>query len=1646
LKHELTQIDDSGAATIGSDYKTIQGERMLPIQYAPELANGQTVGSMVEVKLRSVRRVASSIVLSLAAMLASPVLAQGAIEGTGETKPVCKTPSDAKELVAFRKCIALQTPDAVSLAFVQGQRPVARDAISTLGPDLFGDRVNLFNGSFEFEHTDVLLPGNNALHVAFVRRHTPGRNVRIRGAMADWDLNTPRIEGTFATAEGWVPSYGSAATRCSGFEAPPTVQRQYLPNPRFFLDVSPWEYWSGTNLVVPGSGSQEILRRATGNTLLPSDGANYPLVTRNQWQIGCLPSIQNGVGQGFFALSPEGVRYEFDWMASRKVPELRKYTALYRSEFFLMASRVSDRFGNWVRYTYDSANPINLQRIESNDGRLITVSYTANRVSSVNDGIRTWQYLYSAAGGDLQFVLQPDGSRWQFDLRTMVNQNPEIPDQYVDCDTMAPQLSGEFPGTITHPSGAVGRFTTAFVVHGRTNVDRACTYIPDSNWTDGAVWPKSTANQALVSKQITGPGMEPMTWRYSSGGDPFGEWAPCTGCQDTKIVGVTEPSGVITAYTFGVMWRVNEGQLLKVEENWNPNSGVGEKVTAYNYRNSVGQNFPERYGDSVNLTGDYLSTTNRPQDKRVVSLQGIGFTWQADPTAAGFDGFARPVKVNTFSGLGYARTQLTDYHDNFGIWVLGQTGRVTELTTGKVVEAHGFHPTTALKTASQSFGRFTNAFDYNSDGTLAALYDAAYRPTVFQNFWRGLPQRAVFPDYSVASHVVNNLGNVASITNEVYTTTSFGFDTMGRVAQINYPTGDPVAYLPTTQGFVQSDYAEWGLPAGHWRQTISTGNSITTRWFDALWRVRLERRMDAADPWDTPTYVETRYDAAGRKSFESYPARSFSSLNNTIPGKTTLYDSLNRVIRNYADSELGVLPTYTEYLNGFQRRVTNPRGQATTFGYQAFDTPSEDAITSISAPENVSVTIKRDVFGKPEFITRSGYGAGVYSSATRSYVYDQHQRLCKTIEPETGATIQDYDQAGNLAWRASGLGLSNPNDCDTYSVPYGQKIIFGYDPRNRLTSTTYGDGSPSITKRYTRDGLLEYSESGGWSWNYYYNNRRLLTTEQYNFAGGNYPTTRRYNAYGHEDLLAYWGNIASVDHAPNALGQPTKAGIYASNVKWHPNGALASYTLGNGITHTTTQNLRGLPETWADSGVAQDRYWYDQNGNPTYIQDQHQGVNNRSLGYDGLDRLITANGPWGSGQYTYDALDNIRASTVGGRSLSHNYDASNKLTSLTGSQYVNLGYDNNGNITQRGGQSFQFDIGNRLKSAPGKANYLYDAEGRRSWINYADGHVGGSAYSQAGQLLISGSSQHGTNWYIYLGGKQIAEHHHLGGTVDIKYIHTDALGSPVARTDANRTESHRTRYEPYGATHSGGVPAGLELGFTGHVNDGDTGLVQMQQRYYEPLAGRFLSVDPVTTNANTGAMFNRYDYAMNNPYKYVDPDGRTCTGSNIKMGCDGGGVVGHASGGVAGPLDSVSSKASSGTGGVTTAPAKPEHVSSLNKLTASAESATAKVDSNCTGTCRLPWVRGTNIHTAFADEVRKLGGNFSAEVSYKNGFVVPYGTPGSIRADAVHGDIAKPSFAVDLKTGLLGYMSVREAKAYIQNLPAGTDLYKLKVD
>ncbi len=984
--------------------------------------------------------------------------------------------------------------------------------------------------------------------------------------------------------------------------------------------------------------------------------------------------------------------------------------------------------------------------------------------------------------------------------------------------------------------------------------------------TTGAVWPRQVTSQALMSKQITGPGLAALQWTYAYNAP--GGWSTCTTgtCTSPRTVTVTEPTGGQTRHTFGSRWRVNEGQLLKVEEGWNASTNTALKTTTYRYRTAAGQRFPDQFGTSPQQNSDWLASRNRPQDQRVISLQSSTFTWQVDTTPAGFDPLARPVKVSKFSSLGHTRTEATVYADHPAWWVMGQLASVSEVTPSRVIESHSYD-SKAQRTSSSRFGLLVQSFTYNADGTLASVSDAAGQVTRLSNHKRGKPQRVTHPDGASESQVINNLGNADSRTNAVGGSTLFGYDAMGRVSVITPPGGDPAAYHPTYQTFEQVGVPELGLQSGHWRQTISTGNARTVRYFDGLWRERLEARYDITRPSTTSSFEETRYDADGRKSFESYPERTFTAVDAARPGRSTWYDAIDRPVRQVASSERGDLESLTTYPStAFTRTVSNPRKKLTTFSFQAFDEPVEDSIKAIAAPEGVSVTITRDVFGKPSSITRSGGGA----SATRRYVYDANQRLCKTIEPETGSTVQAYTAAGDVMWRASGLSLTSVSTCDQTSVPATRKVIFSYDSRRRLTRTSYGDGSPAVTRTYTADGLPQTLTSDLFGWTLGYNNRRLLVSETLNSPFGDYAFGYDVEGHGHVKSMAYPGG-PTLTYAPDALGRPTQVSGYASDITHHPNGQLAGYSASNGVVHSVTQNLRGLPQTVRYSGVAQDAYTYDENGNVLGITDQQEGLATRSMGYDGLDRLTVANGTWGAGRYSYDALDNMRSSVVGSRSLTHNYDSvKNRLTSISGSLNAALAYDVNGNLVSRAGQGFQFDVGNRLTSATNIATYYYDGHGRRAGLLTPAGRVVVRAYSQTGRLLLTHDTSKGITRHIHLGDKVIAEHNSQTG---YRWLHTDTLGSPIASTGPTGAVVERTRYEPYGIPAAGVVRDGI--GFTGHVNDVDTGLVYMQQRYYDPVAARFLSVDPVSTDASTGSALQPVPIRHGTtPIGFIDPDGR----------------------------------------------------------------------------------------------------------------------------------------------------------------------------
>ena len=128
----------------------------------------------------------------------------------------------------------------------------------------------------------------------------------------------------------------------------------------------------------------------------------------------------------------------------------------------------------------------------------------------------------------------------------------------------------------------------------------------------------------------------------------------------------------------------------------------------------------------------------------------------------------------------------------------------------------------------------------------------------------------------------------------------------------------------------------------------------------------------------------------------------------------------------------------------------------------------------------------------------------------------------------------------------------------------------------------------------------------------------------------------------------------------------------------------------------------------------------------------------------------------------------------------------------------------------------------------------------------------------------------------------------------ILFHHHDALGSTVATNDEQGRVLWYENSNPYGESRGRHSAEGLALdpsasfgttnerldterpplGYAGHVRDGGSDLIYMQQRHYDPVLGRFLSNDPVGFRASNPMMFNRYAYANNNPYGFVDPDGR----------------------------------------------------------------------------------------------------------------------------------------------------------------------------
>ncbi len=572
----------------------------------------------------------------------------------------------------------------------------ADENVTALGNDLFGDRVNLYNGALEFVQTDVSLPGNSGLPVSVGRRLVTGQSERVQGHFGDWELEIPRMQGVFSQRIGWKVGFGmsdATGARCSQFGKPPQVLGQN--NQGAF---NPEEYWHGTFLYVPGAGSQELLLPDTSTASVQPTGAalgNPKLTTKDRWLIYCTP-LQGG-GEGFTAVSPDGTSYRFDWMVSRPYASLTRavgtapqlaaaaqgqptgasgsaqgpvdFAASYllpRREIWILPSEVRDRFGNTVTYTYNGWQVLKITSTDQQGGAVRTLSFEyesgptgpTSRVSRVTDGTREWRYTYRdvayGQGFSLATVSIPGGGMWTMDMNAIATPG-DIFGGGGACDSATGNVHSETTtsylttGQMTHPSGAKGTFRAGLVTHGRSQVERACRG-DDWDGTGWAFYPVASEVFSIRSKTITGPGLPAAdltsvnpggyTWTYRYG-PHNASFAPCAGCPDTKWVTVTDPDQVLTRYTFGIKFRQTEGQLQTVEEGIK-DGGAPLRTTVKQYVAPDAGPYPSYIGTSIQQrTWGDLSMRHTPEKLRTITQQDAKFNWRAD----NFDRLARPRSV-----------------------------------------------------------------------------------------------------------------------------------------------------------------------------------------------------------------------------------------------------------------------------------------------------------------------------------------------------------------------------------------------------------------------------------------------------------------------------------------------------------------------------------------------------------------------------------------------------------------------------------------------------------------------------------------------------------------------------------------------------------------------------------------------------------------------------------------------------------------------------------------------------------------------------------------------------------------------------------------------------------------------------------------
>jgi len=697
-------------------------------------------------------------------------------------------------------------------------------------------------------------------------------------------------------------------------------------------------------------------------------------------------------------------------------------------------------------------------------------------------------------------------------------------------------------------------------------------------------------------------------------------------------------------------------------------------------------------------------------------------------------------------------------------------------------------------------------------------------------------------------------------------------------------------------------------------------------YFDSLGReIRTETQGFDGNGTSRLVYVDTRRNALGDVTGKSQAYFAGDSALWT----TTVSDVFHRTKEVDAPYGSGGTAVVTTAYHGLTTIVTSPKpGTASGTISTTQVRNAAGQVASIVDASGGSISRDYDAFGA---VVRSTDPLRNVISAE----YDSYGHKLKSYDPDMGVWTFSYDPLGQIRSQTGPRILAQGQvQRATFTYDVLGRLIARSDPD--LDSAWFYD-KPADQGSGCGLGvgkLCEEKTGSSYDRLVVYDSLGRAKSSTSSIRGTSYVTTLSYDptsgqpsAVGYPDgfgvAYAYTplGYLKSVSDA-QVDGNGVSREVFWSGSTLDASARATEYKYNQIITTDNTYFDDGrlktsVAGTAANSGgLLNLAYTYDKAGDLSTRIDLAAASSPIVYGYayDALARLTSetrSGGNLASGQtmsWTYDAIGNITSQSdsavFNGQLNTYNYNTSGSGSNLphavaSVSGYVDglpsarYAYDAGGNMTSSAGRTVawtSFDMAQSIARNGTQLDYLYDGDHERALETYSLNGVqqrqtvyinpaAGTGLFYERETGVAGDNR---KYYITAGSRTIGVRQNRSGVWSTQYWYKDQIDSNVATSDGNGLQVERLNYEPFGkrraaagATDVRGtlIASSTDRGFGEHEELDEVGLVNMNGRIYDASLGRFLSADPGVTHSGMSQSYNRYSYAENNPFGYIDPSG-----------------------------------------------------------------------------------------------------------------------------------------------------------------------------